>query len=92
MTHKRLTRKEESQKQQDTKKYLAVKGYKGNATDLKIPPTVTIDGNEYPVTEIGDCAFAECKSLESVTIDSKHGINGKRNRKNRRDHKPSRMM
>ena len=48
--------------------YLIVKEYDGNAAKLTIPSTVTIDGKDYPVTEIGEGTFYGCKSLESVTI------------------------
>ena len=42
-------------------------GYKPEGT-LNIPATVTINGKEYSVTSIGDYAFSECSSLQSVTI------------------------
>ena len=35
---------------------------------LNIPATVTINGTEYSVTSIGNYAFSDCSSLQSVTI------------------------
>ena len=46
----------------------AVCGYTGSPVDIAIPATVNIDGTDYPVTAIGDGAFMECQSLESVTL------------------------
>ena len=48
--------------------YLIVKKYDGDAAKLTIPSTVTIDGKDYPVTEIGEWAFGDCFNLESITI------------------------
>ena len=39
--------------------------YSGSVT---IPATIDFDGEEYPVTNIGDRAFYECSELTSVTI------------------------
>ncbi|MCM1336590.1 MAG: leucine-rich repeat domain-containing protein, partial [Candidatus Amulumruptor caecigallinarius] len=39
--------------------------YAGNIT---IPPSVTYNGTEYAVTSIGESAFNNCSSLQSVTI------------------------
>lgn len=39
--------------------------YKG---DINVPASVTIDGTEYPVTAIGNSAFANCRNLTSVTL------------------------
>ena len=38
------------------------------ATDLTIPSTVTIDGTEYTVTDIGESAFANVTSIVNLTI------------------------
>ena len=46
----------------------AVCGYEGSPVDIAIPATVNIDGTDYPVTAIGDGAFMECQSLESVEL------------------------
>lgn len=35
-------------------------------TEITIPKMIELDGKEYPVREIGECAFANCKYLESV--------------------------
>lgn len=42
-------------------KYLGVKS-------VKIPEKVTIDGEECEVTDIGACAFANCRALERVVL------------------------
>ena len=42
-------------------KYLGVKS-------VKIPEKVTIDGKERRVTEIGACAFANCRALEKIEL------------------------
>ncbi len=44
--------------------------YEGDNTEetLVIPATVTINGTEYSVTSIGENAFENCVSLQSVTI------------------------
>ena len=39
--------------------------YTGNVV---IPESVTYNGNSYPVTSIGDCAFYDCSGLTSITI------------------------
>ncbi|MCD8013552.1 MAG: leucine-rich repeat protein [Lachnospiraceae bacterium] len=39
-----------------------------NATSVSIPATVTINGVEYKVTAIGESAFANCTSLETVSV------------------------
>lgn len=36
--------------------------------DVTILSKIYVDGNEYTVTSIGDCAFANCKNLTSVSI------------------------
>lgn len=41
-----------------------IKGYSGSESDVEIPATL----GGYTVTRIGDFAFAECKSLTSITI------------------------
>ena len=42
-------------------KYLGVKS-------VKIPEKVTIDGEECEVTDIGACAFANCRALEKIEL------------------------
>ena len=51
-------------------KQVKVSGYIGEKPGgtLNIPATVTINGKEYSVTSIGDNAFNDCRSLQSVTI------------------------
>ena len=39
-----------------------------DATTATIPTTVVIDGEEYPVTAIGENAFASCSNLTSIII------------------------
>ena len=39
-----------------------------NLTEVTVPATVTIDGNTYQVTAIGDEAFRNCYNLSSVTL------------------------
>ncbi len=36
--------------------------------NIDIPATITVDGNTYNVTSIGDWAFSGCSSLNSITI------------------------
>ena len=36
--------------------------------EVVIPPSVTYNGKEYPVTSIGDRAFVNCSGLTAVTI------------------------
>jgi hypothetical protein len=50
------------------KREVAFVGGDTNATSAAIPPTVTINGNAYTVTEIKDNAFANCKKLTGVSI------------------------
>ena len=38
--------------------------------DLDIPDKVSYNGVDYPVVSIGDCAFANCRALTSVTLPS----------------------
>ena len=45
-------------------------GLKTFKDELTIPETVDYMGQSYSVTAIGDCAFAGCDSLETVTIPS----------------------
>ena len=42
-------------------KYLGVKS-------VKIPESVTIDGKEYDMIQIGACAFANCRALENIEL------------------------
>ena len=42
--------------------------YTAPSGDLKIPASVTYNGNDYAVTGIGDAAFCRCYDLTSVTI------------------------
>ena len=39
-----------------------------NVTDVEIPSKAFISDNEYRVTRIGTCAFANCRKLESVRV------------------------
>ena len=45
-----------------------VNGYTGSPVEVVIPATVEYGGESYSVTEISSYAFAECASLESVTL------------------------
>ncbi len=45
-------------------------------TTVSIPATVTIDGNEYPVTAIGNEAFQGCSNLTEITIPNSVKIIG----------------
>ena len=45
-------------------------------TSVIIPETVTIDGNEYPVTAIGNEAFQGCSNLTAITIPNSVKIIG----------------
>ena len=38
--------------------------------DIVIPDKVSYNGVDYPVVSIGDCAFANCRALTSVTLPS----------------------
>ena len=42
-----------------------IEKYRG---EVVIPSSITVEGKEYTVTSIGDCAFENCSSLTSVTI------------------------
>ncbi len=42
--------------------------YVGNEVSIEIPNTIQINGTTYDVTSIGDSAFKDCKSLESIII------------------------
>lgn len=47
----------------------AVVGQNPNASgDITIPETITYDGVEYTVTEIGWCAFQDCKNLTNISL------------------------
>lgn len=46
-----------------------VTAYRGNGGDIVIPKKVTIEGNEYDVTEIGDNVF-QSSSITKITADS----------------------
>ena len=46
----------------------SVTGYEGEPVDVVIPATVNIDGADYPVTAIGDQAFYDCASLQSIIL------------------------
>ena len=58
---------------------VSVVGYDNNSniTNLTIPSSVNIDGEQYPVTEINESAFSGCTSLQSVTIPESVTIIGK---------------
>jgi hypothetical protein len=45
-----------------------VTGYIDGLTEVEIPSSITSEGVEYRVTEIGNNAFSGCSSLTSVTI------------------------
>lgn len=40
--------------------------YNGYRSDIVIPSTITVEGEEYAVTKIGEDAFEHCESLTSV--------------------------
>lgn len=54
----------------EEKKQVKVSGYIGEKPSgtLNIPTTTTINGTKYSVTSIGNYAFENCSSLQSVTI------------------------
>ena len=54
----------------EEKKQVELSGYEGEKPSgtLNIPATITIIGEEYSVTSIGDFAFEGCSNLQSVTI------------------------
>ena len=54
----------------EDKKQVELSGYEGNKPKgtLNIPATTTINGTKYSVTSIGERAFFDCRSLQSVTI------------------------
>ena len=54
----------------DGNPYMRIEGYTGTSNDVAIPEFIDIDGEEIPVKEIGDSAFEDCSSLESVYIHS----------------------
>ena len=43
-------------------------GYEGDPVDVVILGTVNLDGADYPVTAVGEEAFMQCFSIESVVI------------------------
>ena len=45
-----------------------ITGYMGSELVITIPVKVTQNGQEYPVTKIGDGAFQSCENLETITI------------------------
>lgn len=46
----------------------SVTGYEGTPVDVTIPVTVNIDDADYAVTAIGDQAFYNCTSLQSIFL------------------------
>ena len=46
----------------------SVTGHTGEPVDVAIPATVNIGGTDYPVTAIGNLAFTDCFTLQSVNI------------------------
>ena len=50
------------------KDHAVVTGYSGSARWVEIPEKTTLDGEEYPVTEIGDRAFSGSGSLLKLTL------------------------
>ena len=52
----------------DGTKYIVIDSYIGTATDVLIPDTINVNGEDIPVTTIGESAFEDCSSLTSITI------------------------
>lgn len=50
--------------------YAVVTSNKYNQPIIVIPTSITWEGKEYPVTELGDKCFEGCTNLESITIPS----------------------
>ncbi len=49
---------------------LTIIKYTGTTGEADIPATINVNGNDLPVTGIGDAAFANCYSLTDVVIPS----------------------
>ncbi|MCD7708422.1 MAG: leucine-rich repeat domain-containing protein, partial [Clostridiales bacterium] len=51
-----------------------ITGYSGEAAEIEIPSEITYDGSTYTVTAIGQQAFQNCTSLETVTFEEGSGL------------------
>ena len=49
-------------------KYITITGYDGIDTDVIVPDTISVDGEDIHVTTIGDSAFYDNDTITSVTI------------------------
>ena len=49
-------------------KYITITGYSGDETEVVIPETVNVDGDEIPVRTIGNSAFIENDKITCVSI------------------------
>ena len=54
----------------EVSKTATVIGYTGTDISLDIPSVLTNNEEQYTVTQIGDLAFLQCKTLTSITIPS----------------------
>ncbi len=55
---------------EDGSKYIVIYAYIGTTTEVVIPDTINVDGEDIPVTTISKSAFSGCSSLTSITIPS----------------------
>ena len=51
-------------------KYIAIAGYVGEPTDIVIPSSISVGGEELPIKKIISRAFYNCASLTSINIPS----------------------
>ncbi len=51
-------------------KHITVSSYRGGGSNLTIPDTMQLDGEDMPVTAIGKKAFLGCASLRQISIPS----------------------
>ena len=45
-----------------------VTGYEGEPKDITLPAAISVQGSSFPVVRVNDYAFADCVSLESLTL------------------------